>query len=112
MKQVNNIIKELNLDSLDKLRQPFISFGIKNSQFVVILYSLLLILNAIGYMRGITLIAFGFIYPAQKTAEVYAKPEVGKANKWLAYWVIAAFILIFDDSFVLIPFFQALEVRV
>jgi hypothetical protein len=56
----------------------------------------MLVLNAFGFFRPITLFSFGFIYPAQKTAEVFIKHDPKKSNKWLAYWLFAALLLIFD----------------
>lgn len=65
MKQVDALIQDLKLDEFDKYKRPF---GIKNSYAIVILYGLLYVMNLLGHMRPIVLMAFGFIYPAQKTA--------------------------------------------
>lgn len=65
MKQVDTLIKDLKLDEFDKYKRPF---GIKNSYAIVIFFGLLYAINIIGFWRPFVLIAFGFIYPAQKTA--------------------------------------------
>ena len=107
MKQVNEIIREFNLTKLDNYIQPLKFLGVKNSLLVLVVYVLIFVLNALGIGKGLALFAFGFIYPSQKTAEILVKPEVQEIKRWLSYWVVAAFVLIFDENLEVLPLFRA-----
>lgn len=109
MKQVDAVIKNLKLDDFDRYKRPF---GIKNSYAIVIFYGLLYVMNLIGLWRPFVLLAYGFIYPAQKTAELYANNKEKKTNQWLAYWMITTFLFIFDDYLCYVPLYSAGLVRI
>lgn len=65
MKQVDEFISDLRLETYDVYKRPF---GIKNSYAIAIFFGFLYILNIMGIARPFALMAFGFIYPAQRTA--------------------------------------------
>lgn len=71
MKQAQTLIKDLNLTFFDNFYQPLWKFGIKNSVIVFGIGVFLFISNALGFCKGITLCMFGYLYPVQKTAEIY-----------------------------------------